>query len=238
MGARAWMDETTISHQVSPSATPAGPLSQVPFLAALDADDLRDLAQACPVRRFKPGVVLFHEGDPGAALFLLEAGHVKIVHTSPDGEETVLHIYGPGEHLGEIALLDGAPRSATAVALDQVEARMLFRQPFLALLERRPSAALAVMSGLAGMIRRLNEQVQDAAFLDAPSRLAKQLRVLAEQHGEPTPQGRRIALRITQEELAQMIGSRRHNVNRYLAEFQERGLLTMDRDGITLHPPV
>src|SRR5205814_22478 len=110
----------------------------------------------------------FHEGDPGAALFLLKSGHVKIVRATAAGAEAVLHVRGPGEHLGEMALVDGAPRSATALALDHVEARMLYRQPFLALLQRRPSAALAVMSGLTAMVRRLNEQLQDATALDAP----------------------------------------------------------------------
>jgi CRP-like cAMP-binding protein len=162
-------EELTVSRGVTCRPVPAGLLSQVPFLETLDAEDLRELARTCPLRRFKPGVALFHEGDPGSALFLLESGHVKIVRAATDGEEMVLHIYGPGEHLGEMALVDGAPRSATAVALEPVEARMLYREPFLALLYRRPSAALAVMSGLAAMVRRLNEQLQDATSLDAPS---------------------------------------------------------------------
>jgi CRP/FNR family transcriptional regulator/CRP/FNR family cyclic AMP-dependent transcriptional regulator len=212
-------------------------LSSVPFFASLGETELRALAAACRTRTFKRGEVLFHEGDPGSALYIVRSGQVKIMVMADNGEETILHIHGPGECLGELSLVDGAPRSAAAVALDRVEALVLYREEFLALLRQSPAAALAVMSGLAGMVRRLTAQVQDAAALDVPGRLAKKLLELAERHGQATPAGVRIALRLTQQELAQMVGATRVSINQHLGSFQERGLLSMDREGITLLQP-
>jgi CRP/FNR family transcriptional regulator, cyclic AMP receptor protein len=210
-------------------------LSRVPFLAELGEAERKPLAAACRSRRFKRGEILFHEGDPANALLLLLSGQVKILRVNDDGEERILHVLGPGEYLGELSLVDGAPRSATAQALEPVEALALHREDFLALIERHPSAALAVMSGLAGMVRRLSDQVQDDAALDAPGRIAKTLLNLALRYGDTTPEGTRLTVRLTQQELAQMVGVTRVSVNKHLGWFQDRGILTVDRQGITIH---
>src|SRR5262245_9661729 len=110
-------------------------LSQVPFLAELAETELQALAAVCRVRRFRRGEVLFHEGDPGNALFLIQSGQVKILRVTDEGEDRILHVLGPGEYLGELSLVDGAPRSATAQALDPVETLTLHRDDFLSLIE-------------------------------------------------------------------------------------------------------
>jgi CRP/FNR family transcriptional regulator/CRP/FNR family cyclic AMP-dependent transcriptional regulator len=212
-------------------------LSRVTIFASLDETTLRRLAELCRTRVFKRGEVIFHERDPGNALYLIESGQVKIVLVSDEGEETILHVQGPEECLGELALIDAAPRSATAVALERVQALALYRDDFLALLEQHPPVALAVMGGLAGMVRRLSSQVQDLMLLDARGRVAKKLLDLAEQHGRVTPEGIRIDLRLTQQELAQMVGLTRVSVNQHLAWFHERGILATGREGITLLKP-
>src|SRR5438045_3487378 len=114
------------------------PLAQVSFFASLSEEGLRALEQACRRRTFKRGETLFYEEDPGNALYILQKGQVKIVRLAPDGEERILHLEGPGQCLGELSLIDGAPRSAKAVTLDQVEALVLYREEFLALVERHP----------------------------------------------------------------------------------------------------
>jgi len=212
-------------------------LSRVPIFASLDEPTLRRLSELCRTRTFKRGEVLFHEGDPGNALYLIESGQVKIVLVSDEGEETILNVQGPEECLGELALIDGAPRSATAVALERVQALALYRDDFLALVENHPPVALAVMGGLAATIRRLSSQVQDLMLLDARGRVAKKLLDLGLQHGRVTPEGVRIDLRLTQQELAQMVGLTRVSVNQHLAWFQEHRVLTTDREGITLLDP-
>lgn len=216
---------------------PDSPLSGVSFFASLGADALQALEQACRRRVFQRGETLFYEDDQGLALYILQSGQVKIVRLAPDGEERILHLQGEGSCLGELSLIDGAPRSARAIALDRVEALVLYREPFLELLARHPAVALAVMSALAGMVRRLSTQLQDLTALDVPGRLAKKLLDLAETHGETTADGLHIPLPLTQQELAHMIGATRVAVNQALSAFRQQGLLTTGRAGITLHQP-
>jgi CRP/FNR family cyclic AMP-dependent transcriptional regulator len=217
--------------------TPIERLAQVPFFRSLEDHELQELAGACRPRAFKRGEVLFHDGDPGNVLYVLRSGEVKVVLIADDGEETILHVVRAGECLGELSLVDGAPRSATSVALDRVEALALLREDFLALVERRPAVARAVMAALAGMVRRLSAQVQDVMTLDVAARLAKKLLELADRHGQATDGGVRIDLRLKQQELAEMIGATRVSVNQHLGWFQERGILTFDPEGIILHHP-
>jgi CRP/FNR family transcriptional regulator/CRP/FNR family cyclic AMP-dependent transcriptional regulator len=217
--------------------TPIERLAQVPMFRSLEDHELQELAGACRPRTFKRGEVLFHEDDPSNVLYILRSGEVKLLLVADDGEETILHVVRTGECLGELSLVDAQPRSATAVALDRVEALALLREDFLALVERRPAVAHAVMIALAGMVRRLSAQVQDVMTLDVAARLAKKLLELAERHGEGTPEGIRIALRLKQQELAEMIGATRVSVNQHLGWFQEQGILSSDADGFILHKP-
>jgi CRP/FNR family transcriptional regulator, cyclic AMP receptor protein len=212
-------------------------LAGVGLFASLSEEALRPIEAACRRRAFKRGETLFYEEDPGNALYILQKGQVKIVRLAPDGEERILHIEGPGQCLGELSLVDGEPRSAKAVAFDRVEALVLYREEFLALLERHPAVARAVMSSLAGMVRRLSEQVQDLTALDVPGRVVKKLLELADSHGQPTEGGVQIALPLTQQELAEMIGATRVAVNQALSWFRSQGVLTTDRRGITLLQP-
>jgi CRP/FNR family cyclic AMP-dependent transcriptional regulator len=216
------------------SSVPEG-LAQVALFASLGDAERAALAAACRVRAFKSGQVLFHQEDPGHDLYLIRSGRVKIVRLSPNGQETILHLAGPGECLGEMALLDEAPRSATATALEPVEALRLAREAFLMVLEQRPEVGRAVMRELVRRIRRLNEQVQDSFWLDLRGRIAKTLLTLAERHGQPSSQGIRIPLRLTREELAQLVGAARPTVSTELMGFREQGIVTVDRAGITLH---
>jgi CRP/FNR family cyclic AMP-dependent transcriptional regulator len=212
-------------------------LGGVPLFASLSEEALRAVEAVCRRRVFKRGETLFYEEDPGNALYIVQTGQVKIVRLAPDGEERILHLEGPGECLGELSLIDGAPRSAKAVALDRVEALVLYREEFLALVDRHPAVARAVMSGLAGMVRRLSEQVQDLTALDVPGRIAKKLLELADSHGQTTPDGVQISLPLTQQELADMVGATRVAVNQALSWFRGQGILTTDRQGITLRQP-
>jgi CRP/FNR family cyclic AMP-dependent transcriptional regulator len=212
-------------------------LGGVPLFASLSEEALRAVEAVCRRRVFKRGETLFYEEDPGNALYIVQTGQVKIVRLAPDGEERILHLEGPGECLGELSLIDGAPRSAKAVALDRVEALVLYREEFLALVDRHPAVARAVMSGLAGMVRRLSEQVQDLTALDVPGRIAKKLLELADTHGQTTADGVQISLPLTQQELADMIGATRVAVNQALSWFRGQGILTTDRQGITLRQP-
>jgi CRP-like cAMP-binding protein len=211
------------------------PLSRVSLFSSLAEEDLQALADACRTRTFERGEVLFHEEDESTMLYILKSGQVKIVLIDANGEETILHVVGPGRSLGELSLVDGEPRSATAVALDRVETLVLYRDTFLSLLEQRRSVERAVTQELAAMVRRLSAHVQDVTTLDVAGRLSKKLLELADEHGRVTPEGTRIDVRLTQQDLARMLGLTRASVNKHLGSLADEGLVTVDRDGIVLH---
>jgi CRP/FNR family transcriptional regulator len=146
-------------------------------------------------------------------------------------------VYGPGECLGELSVLDGRPRSATAVAMNRVEALVVPRDAFLAILQENPRLTHSVLDRLSRRVRSLREQIHDTVKLDLKGRLARQLLDLADRYGEWTRDGVRVAVGLSQRELGQMIGGARANVNQALNGFQARGILTVEREGIVIHRP-
>ena len=193
------------------------------------------MARTLRARRFRRGEVLFHEGDPGDALFVVASGAVKVFLPSEDGEEAILATLRRGDFLGELALLDGAPRSASAVALEATETLALPREQFLALVAAEPAIRDALLALLAGELRRLTTHVAELHFLDLTGRLAARLARLAEEHGERLPDGTvRLDAPLTQTDLAAMIGATRQSVNKILGEFEADGLLRMERDVIVV----
>ncbi|MGD0123404.1 MAG: Crp/Fnr family transcriptional regulator [Candidatus Limnocylindrales bacterium] len=208
-------------------------LGRCRLFAGMGPDALRAMARTLRARRFRRGEVLFHEGDPGDALFVVASGAVKVVVPSEEGEEAILATLRRGDFLGELALLDGAPRSASAVALEATEVLALPRDQFLALVATEPAIRDALMASLAGELRRLTTHVAELHFLDLTGRLAARLARLAEEHGDRLPDGTiRLDAPLTQSDLAAMIGATRQSVNKLLGEFEADGLLKMERDVI------
>lgn len=195
-------------------------LQIVPFFANLPEEEASELARRLIPRRFSVGQVIFHLGDPGGLLYIVSRGKVKISHTTPEGQEAVLAILGPGEFFGELALLDDSPRSATAVALEPSETLTLHREDFIHYLMANPEFALQVLKTLAHHIRRLNIQLADIFFLDLPGRLARTLLNLADQYGRPTEAGTVIDVALTQTDLAEMTGATRVSINKALGRFR------------------
>ena len=215
------------------------------LFAGLDDPSLRLVANALRVRRFRRGETIFHAGDPGDALFIVADGQVKITVPSDDGAEpAILTTIGPGGFFGELALLDGAPRSATAVAFDAVETHVLRRDAFEGLVDAEASLRRALLATLAGEIRRLTAQVEDLHFLDLPGRLARHLlrsAAAAGGSGVAAPEDlaalageHRVAWPYTQGELAGMIGGSRQSVNRLLGDLVADGLLRFDGDELVI----
>jgi CRP/FNR family cyclic AMP-dependent transcriptional regulator len=201
------------------------------------------VSDALRPRHFRRGETLFHVGDQGDGLFVVASGNVKIILPPDDGSEpAILTTIGPGGFFGELALLDGARRSATAVALDAVTTLILRRDAFDRLIDDQPELRRALLAALAAEIRRLTAQVHDLHFLDLPSRLAQHLlRSLSLEPGaleDPEavlPDGEvRLPWPYTQAELAGMIGGSRQSVNRLLAEYVGAGLLRFDGDELVI----
>ena len=211
-------------------------LGQIPLFAGLSVDELEGLGTGLRRRPYRKGEVIFLQGDPGTSLYLIETGRVKIVLTSPEGKEFVLTRLGPPEFFGDLALLDGEPRSADAVAEAPSQLLLLRREDFLGYVEARPRVATKLLAVLSRRLRRNAQLLQDAAFLDIPGRLARVILELAEVEGQPGGAGL-VAPRLTQAELAGMIGATRESVNKWLRSYERRGLIRCERGLITVLSP-
>jgi CRP-like cAMP-binding protein len=200
-------------------------LARSTLLRDLPAEALEGLARAARRRSYRRGEVLFHQADPGDTLLVLESGRVKVFTYAASGDETVLSILGPGESFGELALIDGEPRSATVQALEPVQTVSVGRAAFLAVIREQPKAAERLLGALATKIRYLSDVVSDLAFLDLEGRLAKRLLELAAEHGRQDGIEVVIELPLTQEDLAAMVGATRASVNKLLGWYEDRGLI-------------
>jgi len=203
-------------------------LREVPLFAGLEDEHIAALAAMLVEKRHRKGSVIFFEGDPGDALFVVASGMVKIYRVAEDGREKTLAILGPGDIFGEMALLDEEPRSAIAETLEATTLFSLHRKEFLAFLSANPARAIHIIKVLCGRLRQANAQVMDVIFRDVKSRVARTLFDLAERHGTRSPQGVRIELKLTHQELANLVGTARETITRILAEFQDAGCLTVE----------
>ena len=212
-------------------------LAKVPIFSGLPEEERERLGRLLRPRRYARGEVIFLEGDQGTALCLIAEGRIRIQLTGTDGREVVITVYGPGEIFGEMALLDGEPRSADAIAQDAARVFWLQREDFAAFLDSHPRAAMTMLASLSRRLRHTTRVVQDATFRDVPARLARVLLDLAVRNGQPIAQGIRIETRSTQGELAAMVGASRETVNRALRGFEQRGLIGWESNRIMILQP-
>jgi CRP-like cAMP-binding protein len=199
-----------------------------------------ELAALGGERRYGAGVVIFHHGDePGSVLVLLE-GRVKIGIVGPQGKEVILGFAGPGDLLGDVAALDGRPRSASAEAVDPVRALVIPRAAFERFAAGHPEAALALMRSLARRLRQADDQRVEFAAYDVVGRVARRLVELCERHGEPGERGTEITLPLSQDELAAWTASSREAVAKALqllrrlrwVETHRRRIVVLDLDAL------
>jgi CRP/FNR family cyclic AMP-dependent transcriptional regulator len=217
------------------AASIAASLAAIPFFGGLEPAALDRLAGTMRARRFRRGEVIFHIGDPGDALFVIVTGEVKISLPSETGDEAILATLRPGDVFGELALLDGAPRSASATALTAAEIVVLPRDRFRELIATEAGVRDALLASIAGELRRLTRHVEELHFLDITGRLAAQLVRLTEESGVRTDDGAtRLRTNLTQADLAAMVGCTRQSVNKLLGQFTDDGLIRLERDGIVV----
>jgi CRP-like cAMP-binding protein len=183
-------------------------------------------------RRTLPrGSSIFAKGDPGIGLMGVLAGTVKISAQSADGRDIVLNIIHEGEIFGEIALLDGHPRTADATAMTDCELMVIERRDFIPFLRSQPDLTIQIIETLCARLRRTTEQVQDLTFLDLPTRLAKALlRLIAD--GEGPASARKIT--ITQRKISQIIGQSRESTNKQLRVWAKHGWVRVERGAVTV----
>jgi CRP/FNR family cyclic AMP-dependent transcriptional regulator len=200
-------------------------LARSPLFHGMGAAELSRIAGGMTRRRFRRNEVLFHEGDPGDSLHVLVEGRVKISRESGEGEEAIVVILSPGDTFGQIVLLDAAPRSATATAIEPTETLTMARSTFVELVDGSEAFRWHLLGGVAQVVRRLTDQLAEAHFLDLAGRLALQLTRLAEETAEGRTRDIELGATLTQSDLAAMVGGTRQRVNRIIADFTDDGLL-------------
>ena len=210
-------------------------LRRCALFARVDDARLRSVARSLRRRRFRRNEVIFHQGDVGNSLQIVVSGAVKIVLPSTEGEEAIIATLRPGDSFGELALLDGAPHSATATALEPTETLDLPRAGFQALLDQDAELQHALLVGLAAELRRLTGHVEELHFLDLAGRLATRLARLAREQ-YPSAVGKiELDWPYTQSDLAAMIGGTRQSVNKLLSSLVEDGLLRIDHEMLVIN---
>ncbi|MBI4201839.1 MAG: Crp/Fnr family transcriptional regulator [Chloroflexi bacterium] len=209
-----------------------GILQQFPLFSHLSPALLAELAPHMPLRRYHGGQVIFHQGDTGTSLHIIHTGRVKIVVLAEEGQELLVTLLETGDFFGELALLDGNPRSASAVALTDTETYTLDRSDFHAFLRGSPDAAIALCVAVGERLRTVDHRLAECAFLDLPHRLGRQLLYLAQRYGRETAEGVLLDLPLSQRELAGLIGASRQGVNKALSQWEAEDVLR--RTGHTL----
>ena len=209
-------------------------LKQVPLFRSLRAEDSRHIAALLQKQTLRKGDALFRKGEEGHSLYMITAGKIKILRQSRDGDEVILAVLSPGDFCGEMALLDGLPRSADAVAAEETHLYGLNRKDFIAYVMNNEAAVKAILSALSKRLRKADDFLEDVFFLNVAARLAKKLIELAGSNGFREEDGGPIKLSVTQKDLAGMIGATRESVNKELRSLREKNLIALSGNTIVI----
>ncbi|MDR3528596.1 MAG: Crp/Fnr family transcriptional regulator [Rhizomicrobium sp.] len=209
-------------------------LSRTAMFGGLSKPALAHLAKFAEWRLTAAGATIFRRGDPGTHLFVIYSGKVKFTAGAIFGRDVTLSILSAGEIFGEVAIADGGPRTADALAVDVVELLVLARRDLIPYLQQEPQAMLQMMVGLAARARVISENYEDAVFLALPTRLAKRLIVLSQHFGYDTPQGRKLAIVLPHRELANHMHVTRESINRLIQKWRRDGIIEEHRGVIVI----
>jgi CRP/FNR family cyclic AMP-dependent transcriptional regulator len=212
-------------------------LKGIPLFADMSAEQLGPLVGMLERRMFQKGQVILRQGEEGDSLFVIVVGRVRIYTLSPDGHELSMSIVDEGDFFGEMALLSGEPRSASAEAMEHTEVLVLQRRVFRDHLEANPCAALHVIETLSQRLRRTTETADELMSLNVPQRVARKLLELAERYGVKQENGILIDLDLSQEAIASLAGTTRESANRALSRLREQGVLQVERVRIRVLRP-
>lgn len=212
-------------------------LKHLPLFTGLSPAELSALAADFTTRHFAPGDVIFLQGDPGQALYLIETGRVRIYVQDEGGQETSVIFYRSGDIFGELSVIDGLPRSASAVAAGDTVVHVLSRERLRAHLRASPQLAYNFMQALSVRVRYSTQQVGSLTLRDVPGRLARKLLELAQGYGRVDADGVRIGMPLTQSDLASLIGATRESANKALGHFKRDGFIRFDQNEIVILDP-
>jgi CRP/FNR family transcriptional regulator, cyclic AMP receptor protein len=211
-------------------------LGRVPLFAELEQDELERFSRVAVPRSFPSGTRVFHEGDQSDACYIVRNGSFRVTREHSDGRAITLANLGPGDIFGELAMLDGEVRSASVEALDDGELLALPGADVRALLSRHPEITVKLVAALVRRLRQANERISRQSFQTVPSRVAG---VLSQLVAEEAPfDGEGVTIRMNQADLAQLAGTSRESVSRFLADLERAGVVSCGRGRVTVIDPL
>ncbi len=199
-----------------------------PIFQALRPEEVDEVLRLAVDRRVPRGQVIFQKGGEGNSLMAVLRGRVRISSVSAEGREVMLNVINPGEVFGEIALLDGQPRSADATAIETTDLLIVERPLFFSFLESNRDIYPRLLSVLCARLRQTSSALEDLALFSLPTRLARVLLNLARDYGRPMARGTRIEFRLSQRDLSTLVGASRETVNKQIGQWRETGVLDLD----------
>jgi CRP/FNR family transcriptional regulator, cyclic AMP receptor protein len=214
-----------------PSSGKLSVLRKHPYFADLEPEAFEQLFRYAKLTTYKRGATICSKGDPGNSLFAVLSGTVKISVSSPDGRNAILNLIGPGDIVGEIAVLDGQARTADAIANTNCELYVIDRRDFLPFVRSQPTLAMKCIEILCARLRSTSDQVERVILQDLPGRLAATLLGLIEKRNLD-PEGRTIA--VTQQEISEMVGMTRESINKQLRAWAARNWVRLEHGAIVV----
>jgi CRP/FNR family cyclic AMP-dependent transcriptional regulator len=209
-------------------------LKNIPIFSALSEPHLEELAEIALEKTYRKNQVIFDQGDPGSSLILIKSGLVKISLVDSNNHEFIIKTFSVNDFFGEMSLLDEGSRSATATAVEDTHALIVFRNNFTSLIQKTPSMALGMLTELSNRLRTTTENISNLTFFDAYGKVAQCLLGLADKLGKREEDGVTIQLTLSRQELANMSGLSRETFARILKEFQVRGCLKVQGKKIVI----
>jgi CRP-like cAMP-binding protein len=200
-------------------------LARVPLFEHLGNADLQKLAEITRRERFRSGTAIFFQDDPADSLYVVLSGSAKVLRTSEDGRDRILMILRSGDAFGELAMIEGLPRSATVQTLEDTEMLVVSRRDFEAFARAHPDFLWKLLQAMAERLRKVNEDVLDLSFRDVPYRVLQLLLQLVARHGESGPEGWRIKMPLSVREMSSMVGANTETVGRLLDRYESDGLV-------------
>lgn len=209
--------------------------TKVPLFKNLDEQEMTAVIQVMVERAFKDGQIILHEDDDEShTFFIIYSGTVHIAVMSPEGKQTILATLRKGDFFGEMAILEGEPRSASVVAAGDCKLLMLYRKPFLDILEKFPKMTIQMLIEMSKRIRRSNRHINTLSLMSVYGRVAEIILQLAKDQGERTGGVIVIPDRPTHQILADMAGTSRETVSRILSQLQKKQLIAVDRKNLVI----
>ena len=209
-------------------------LKQIPLFNFLSEQQLNDLSASVRLQTVKQGQVIFHRGDEGTALYIIKSGAVKIVLSSSLGNEIIAGIFSGGDFFGEMALLDGEPRYADAIAVKPSELFVLRRNDFLRFIQSDLNTARSILFSITRRLRKTHDLLEDVCSLTISQRLAKLILELGKIYGYKGEKGIFINLYLTQKELGDMVGATRESINKELKALRTKGIIEIANNRIKI----